>query len=96
MRYEFKPSFDKSIKALSSETKKEIKELCIHLIDVLSEEQDISVGLGFKNLKKNFWEIRKGLKLRILFRGRTDYVEFILAGTHDDIKKFLKRGSSPT
>jgi len=41
MRYEFKPSFDKSIKALSSETKKEIKELCIHLIDLLLGEQDL-------------------------------------------------------
>ena len=91
MRYEFKPSFDKSIKTLSSETKQEIKELCIHLIDVLSGKRDLSVGLGLKNLKKNFWEIRKGLKLRILFRWRTDYVEFILAGTHDDIKRSLKR-----
>jgi mRNA-degrading endonuclease RelE of RelBE toxin-antitoxin system len=91
MRYEFKPSFDKSIKTLSSEIKQEIKELCIHLIDVLSGERDLSVGLGLKNLKKNFWEIRKGLKLRILFRWRSDYVEFILAGTHDDIKRFLKR-----
>jgi mRNA-degrading endonuclease RelE of RelBE toxin-antitoxin system len=91
MRYEFKPSFDKSVKTLSSENKQEIKELCIHLIDVLSGERELSVGLGLKNLKKNFWEIRKGLKLRILFRWSTDYVEFILAGTHDDIKRFLKR-----
>ena len=79
------------MKTLSSETKHEIKELCIHLIDVLSGKRDLSVGLGLKNLKKNFWEIRKGLKLRILFRWRTDYVEFTLAGTHDDIKRFLKR-----
>ncbi len=91
MRYEFKPSFDKSIKTLSSEIKQELKELCIHIIDVLSGERDLSVGLGLKNLKKNFWEIRKGLKLRILFRWRSDFVEFILAGTHDDIKRFLKR-----
>jgi mRNA-degrading endonuclease RelE of RelBE toxin-antitoxin system len=91
MTYEFKPSFDKSLKTLSSEAKQEIKELCMHLIDVLSGEQDLSVGLGLKNLKKNFLEIRKGLKLRILFRWRSDFDEFILAGTHDDIKRSLKR-----
>jgi len=51
----------------------------------------LSKGLGLKNLKKNYWEIRKGLKLRILFRWHADLVEFILAGTHDDIEKFLKR-----
>ena len=90
MRYEFKPSFDRSVKSLPSDTKQEIKELCINLIDLLSSESPISRGLGLKNLKKNFWEIRKGLKLRILFRWQADHVEFILAGTHDDIKKFLK------
>jgi len=69
----------------------EVKELCIALIDVLSGEQELLVGLGLKNLRKNFWEIRKGLKLRILFRWRSDHVEFVLAGTHEEIKRHLKR-----
>ena len=91
MKYEFKPSFDKSVKSLPSETKQEIKELCIALIDVLSGEQDLSAGMGLKNLRKNFWEVRKGLKLRILFRWRSDHIEFVLAGTHEEIKRHLKR-----
>lgn len=91
MRFEFKPSFDRSVKSLPSETKKEIKELCVNLIDMLSSGRTISRGMGIKNLRRNFWEVRKGLKLRILFRWQADHVEFILAGTHDDIKKFLRR-----
>ena len=91
MRFEFKPSFDRSVKSLPSETKQEIKELCINLIDRLSSGHSLSIGLGLKNLRKNFWEIRKGLRLRILFRWKGDLVEFILAGTHEDIKNFLKR-----
>jgi mRNA-degrading endonuclease RelE of RelBE toxin-antitoxin system len=91
MKYEFKSSFDRSVKSLPSEKKQEVKELCIALIDVLSGEKELSVGLGLKNLRKNFWEIRKGLKLRILFRWRTDHVEFVLAGTHEEIKRYLKR-----
>ena len=91
MKYEFKASFDKSVKSLPSETKQEIKELCITLIDVLSGEQDLSAGMGLKNLRKNFWEVRKGLKLRILFRWRSDHIEFVLAGTHEEIKRHLKR-----
>lgn len=47
--------------------------------------------MGLKIIRKNFWEIRKGLKLRILFRWRAEHVEFVLAGTHDDIKKYLKK-----
>jgi len=91
MRFEFKPSFDRSVKSLPSETKQEIKELCINLIDRLSSRRSLSTGLGLKNLRKNFWEVRKGLRLRILFRWKGDLVEFILAGTHEDIKNFLKR-----
>ncbi len=91
MKYEFKPSFDRSVKSLPPKEKQEIKALCIYLIDVLSGDRELSPCLGLKNIQKNFWEIRKGLKLRIIFRWRADIVEFVLAGTHDDIKKYLKR-----
>lgn len=91
MKYEFKPSFERSVKSLNPETKQEIKELCIALIDILCGEQDLSAGIGLKNLRKNFWEIRKGLKLRILFRWTADHIEFVLAGTHEEIKRYLKR-----
>ena len=37
---------------------------------------------------KPSWEVRKGIKTRILLRWEGDLVEFILAGNHDDIKKF--------
>ena len=36
--------------------------------------------------------MRKGLKTRILFRWEKDWIEFILAGDHNDIKRFLKGG----
>lgn len=91
MKYEFKPSFDRSVKSLPPKTKQEIKELCIALIDILSGQLELSAGLGLKNLSKNFWKMRKGLKLRILFRWRADHVEFLLAGTHEEIKRYLKR-----
>ena len=91
MKYEFKPSFDRSVKSLPHEIQQEVKELCITLINSLSGERELSLGMGLKNLRKNFWEIRKGLKLRILFRWRADHVEFVLAGSHEDIKRYLKR-----
>jgi len=42
--------------------KQEMEELCIDLIDVLSGDREFSSGMGLKNIRKNFWEIRKGLK----------------------------------
>lgn len=90
MRFEFKPSFDRSVKSFSGREKEEIKKVALQAIDVLSSDRLIHKGLGLKRLKGDFWEIRKGLKARILFKWQGDLVEFILAGDHDDIKRFLK------
>ncbi|MBU2505000.1 MAG: hypothetical protein KKB89_04295 [Candidatus Omnitrophica bacterium] len=90
MKFEFKPSFDKSIKSLPKKDKTAIKELCKSFIDVLESKTSLSPGLGLERLRKDFWEIRKGLKLRVVFRWQNDYIEFILAGSHSDIKNFLK------
>ena len=90
MRIEFKPSFERSIKSFSEKEKEEIKRVAIQSIDILSHDRNIHKGVGLTRLRKNFWEVRKGIKARILFRWEGDLVEFVLAGNHDDVKRFLK------
>jgi mRNA-degrading endonuclease RelE of RelBE toxin-antitoxin system len=90
MRIEFKPKFERSIKSLSPENKEEIIRAAVDFIDVLSMDKGLSEGLGLKRLKGSYWEIRKGLKIRILFRWEKDLIEFVLAGNHEDVKRFLK------
>ena len=90
MRFEFNPSFDRSVKAFHGEEKEEIKKIAIQAINILSQDRLIHKGIGLKRLKNDFWEIRKGLKVRILFRWEGDLVEFILAGGHNDIKRYLR------
>ncbi|MFH0935571.1 MAG: hypothetical protein V1828_01725 [Candidatus Omnitrophota bacterium] len=90
MRLEFKPSFDRSVKNFRGRKKEEIKQTASQAVDILSSDRLIHKGLGLKRLKGDFWEIRKGLKARILFRWHGSLVEFILAGDHDDIRRFLK------
>ena len=90
MRFEFKPSFDKSVKNFHGKEKEEIKEIALKAIDILSQDRLIHKGIGLKRLKGDFWEIRKGLKARILFRWQGDLLEFILAGDHNNIKRYLK------
>jgi len=90
MRFEFKPSFKRSIKSFPEKEKEEIKEVSTQLIDMLSRDRSVHKGVGLKRLREDFWEIRKGLKSRILFRWNGDLVEFVLAGNHNDIKRFLK------
>jgi hypothetical protein len=90
MRFEFKPSFDRSIKVLNDNEKIEVKKSAIYAVDVLSQERMLCKGIGLKHLKDNYWELRRGLRVRILFRWKGGLVEFILAGNHDDIKRYLK------
>ncbi len=90
MKFEFKPAFKRSMKSFSEKEKAAIKEVAIQLIDMLSQDQSIHKGIGLKRLRGDFWEVRKGIKARILFRWQGDLVEFIFAGNHDDIKRFLK------
>ena len=90
MRFEFKPSFERSIKSFPPPEKSEIKEAAAQLVDILSKDRQIHQGLGLKRLRGDFWELRKGIKARILFRWQGDLVEIVLAGNHDDVKRFLK------
>ena len=90
MRYEFKPSFDRSTKALSPEVRKEIKAACLAFLDLLEFRPRLPIGIGLKRLNDDYWEIRKGLRYRILFRWQRSSIEFILAGDHDSIKDYLK------
>lgn len=90
MRYEFKPSFDRSIKALPPKQKSDIKAVCFAFLDLIETQMPLPAGIGLKRLRNDFWEIRHGLHNRILFLWSNDLIEFILAGNHDSIKAFLK------
>lgn len=88
MKFEFKPSFECSIKQVTPDNKTTVKEVAGQVIDVLSKDREIYQGLGMKRLKGDFWEVRQGLKVKVLFRWEGDLVEFVLAGNHDDVKRF--------
>ncbi|GEM_PF-358436 len=90
IHFNFKPSFKKSLNFLQTKDKNTVKEACYQLIEVLDGKSLLRKGLGLKQLKKDWWEIRKGLKQRILFRWRENEIDFVLAGNHNQIKKFLK------
>jgi len=90
MKFEFKPSFEQSLKALHPKDKEQVKAACFQAIEVLSQDRFIRKGIGLKRLRGDYWEVRHGLKTRLIFRWNKDLVEFILAGSHDDIRRFLK------
>ncbi|MEW6008880.1 MAG: hypothetical protein AB1629_04520 [Candidatus Omnitrophota bacterium] len=89
MRYISKTSFDNTFKKLSPEFKENVKQ-AIQALSIFFESGQKTPGLGLKHLRRDFWEIRTGLKIRILFKFSSDLIEFIIVGTHDDIKRYLK------
>ena len=48
-------------------------------------------GLGVRKLTKNYFEMRAGLDLRLIFRLEVDAIVFVFAGTHDEVRRFLKQ-----
>jgi hypothetical protein len=46
MRFEFKPSFDRSVKIFHDTEKEEIKKVAIETIDILSGDRVIHKGIG--------------------------------------------------
>jgi len=90
VRFEFKTSFDRSIKTLQSGQQDEIKAACLAFLDLLETRTPMPAGIGLKHLRDDFWEVRHGLRNRVLFRWKHDLVEFVLAGDHHSIKDFLK------
>lgn len=47
-------------------------------------------GLGIRRLAGNFFEIRVGLDIRLIFQNRPESLLFLAAGNHDDVQKFLR------
>lgn len=90
MRFEFKPSFKRSIKSFPEKEKEEIKEVSIQLIDMLSQDRSVHKGVGLKRLRGDFWEIRKGIKSRILFRWNGDWWSLCLQEIITILSDFLK------
>lgn len=90
MKIVFLKSFHKSIRSLHQKDKEKVKQACETLIRLLESEASGYKGLVLKHLMDSYWEIRVGLKLRIIFSWEEDLLKFILLGSHDAIKKFLK------
>jgi len=90
MRYFLSPDFEEGLNRFAASRKDKIKK-AIRLAVAFFETGDLPHGLGLKSLGHDLWEIRAGLSDRIIFRRNNDAIEFLLVGSHDEIKRFLKR-----
>lgn len=89
MKYEFKASFDRRFKKIPSLNKQNVYSAIDALMKYIDGEAELPPGLGLKNWQGDYWEIRAGIKDRVLFEF-TDRISFLFVGNHDEIKKFMK------
>ena len=47
-------------------------------------------GISIRRLKKNIFECRAGLKVRLLFRHNAGALEFSFVGSHDEARRIIQ------
>ena len=90
MQFEFKASFDRCFRKLSPSRQQKIYQAIDTFLKYMDGQGDLPTGLGLKNWHGDYWEIRAGIKDRILFEF-TERILFLFVGNHDEIKTFTKR-----
>lgn len=85
MRYRYLSSFDRSFRDLPPDAQAAVRE-ALNALFRLFEGGIKPEGLGLRKLKGSFWEIRCGLRIRILFTLERDAATFVLVGDHDAIR----------
>ena len=82
------PSFERSLKKLSFRDKNNLKETLTQFNDFIVSDV-LPAGLGFKKINHDKYEIRVDIRIRIIVKIDKEYVYLVLAGSHDDVKRYL-------
>lgn len=90
MEVSYAPAFLRLRGKLDPPIKDSVKRAVGKVIDFYEKGRK-GVGLGVKQLRGNLWEARAGLRVRVVYSLSGDQLRFILAGNHDDVRKFLRQ-----
>lgn len=90
MRYFRSAAFNRLYRKLPAE-RRQAADKALANLDLVFQRGSPIPGLGLKELRRGVWEIRAGLLDRIVFSRSKDVIELLAIGTHDDIKRFLRR-----
>lgn len=47
-------------------------------------------GLGITHLRNDYFEFRVGIQMRVIYRRTGDLIQYVLYGSHDQVRRFLK------
>ena len=83
------PSFERSIKRFTPAEKDRLVTALEKFNNFLVTGR-IPSGLGFKKIGTGIFEFRIDMRLRAIVKDENDALYIVLAGSHEDIKMYLK------
>ena len=89
MRYAYQPSFLETTRHLPrAQATKLLK--AIEKFQQASEGHQWPQGLGLTHLRDDYFEFRVDLPMRVIYRRSGDLIQYVLYGSHDQVRRFLK------
>lgn len=83
------PRFQAALKNLNSADLVRVEDALRGVPDIFGKPH-VHAGLSIRRLRKNIYECRAGLKLRLLFRATTDALEFFFVGDHNSVQRLIR------
>jgi len=84
------PSFERSVKKLTRQDKKNLYE-SLEAFNSFLLTSELPVGFGFKKINHDKYEFRVDIRLRVVVKVEGEDYYLVLAGNHDDVKRYLRR-----
>ncbi|MBI4668672.1 MAG: hypothetical protein HY747_05735 [Elusimicrobia bacterium] len=89
MQFDYAESFHKTADSLDRHQARRLLK-GIGKFEVAWEMRRFPKGLGLTRLREDFYEFRVDIHNRVLFERSGDCILYLLCGSHDDIRRFLK------
>ncbi|MDD4980793.1 MAG: hypothetical protein PHC54_05980 [Candidatus Omnitrophica bacterium] len=84
------PSFERSVKKLTRQDKDNLAE-SLEVFNSFLLTGELPAGFGFKKINHDKYEFRVDIRLRVVVKVDGEDYYLVLAGNHDDVKRYLCR-----
>lgn len=85
----FGPRFQAALANLNNADIARVEEVLRVVPDCFGQPH-VHAGISIRRLKKNVFECRAGLKVRLLFREKAGALEFFFAGDHNEVRRLVR------
>ncbi|MEW6009599.1 MAG: hypothetical protein AB1629_08205 [Candidatus Omnitrophota bacterium] len=82
-------SFERSIKRFTSQDKEKL-EKSLEAFNSFLSKGEAPLGFRFKKINHDKYEFRIDIHLRVIVKVEDDNFYLVLAGNHDDVKRYLR------